>query len=206
MRHWVLTASLAVFVAGVSGSAEAHLVNTRLGDFYGGALHPLTGFEYLLPWLALVILAAFQDIRLGRWLFLIFPLGLLAGGELARLAPELTFVAVVNIALIAALGVLVALAAVLPPPVFVALCATIAIVQGYENGRAIELGADWVLFVGGLMAVGYAFVALVSGLTIAFLAQGISWRRIALRAGGSWIAAIGIMVFGFEIMRAGGAS
>ena len=61
-----LAATLALVA--VPLEAQAHLVNTRLGDFYGGMLHPLTGFEDALPWLALAVLAAFQGPHRARWL------------------------------------------------------------------------------------------------------------------------------------------
>jgi nickel/cobalt exporter len=38
--------------------ASAHLVNTDVGEFYAGMMHPLTSAEHLLPTLALALLAS----------------------------------------------------------------------------------------------------------------------------------------------------
>ena len=63
----------------LSTPAEAHIVASRLGDFYAGALHPLTGLVDVLLWAALGLLAGMQPPGRARWLVLLFPLGLLAG-------------------------------------------------------------------------------------------------------------------------------
>src|SRR5262249_19117849 len=86
----------ALFTFGVPGVAQAHLIDTRLGDFYGGVLHPLSGFEYALPWLAVAILAGLQGTRHARWVFAVFPLGLLVGIGLYLAVPAFGFTAWVN--------------------------------------------------------------------------------------------------------------
>ena len=205
MIRRVAPSVLGFLLAGAPSLAHAHLVNTRLGDFYGGMLHPLTGFEYALPWLAVAILAAFQGPRNGRWLFLVFPLGLLLGAGLFMVAPGWSFAPFVNVVLIAGVGLLVALAAVLPFPAFIALAAVMAVAHGYDNAQAMAYDTDRVLFIGGITAIGYAFIAMATGFCVAFLAGSGGWRPVALRAGGSWIAAVGLMVLGFQLVRAGGA-
>ena len=190
--------ALALALLGMPSVAHAHLVNTRLGGFYDGMLHPLTGFEDALPWLALAILAAFQGPQRARWLLVIFPLGLLAGGGLWELMPGLPFVAALSVALIAIVGLTVATAIVLPLPITLALGAIVGLVHGYLNAQAMTETTDHLLFVSGVTAVGYVTIALVAACATAFLQSNESWRAIALRAGGSWIAAIGIMAFGLQ--------
>ena len=63
--------------------ADAHIVASRLGDFYAGALHPLSDLQDLILWAALGLLAGSLGASKGRWLVLVFPLGLLAGLILA---------------------------------------------------------------------------------------------------------------------------
>jgi urease accessory protein len=203
MSYRLTAACLAFLLVCAPTASEAHLVNTRLGDFYGGAIHPLTGFESVLPWLALAILAAFQREQRGRWLLLIFPLGLAAGAGLSVLFPAPGIAAFLNLLSVAGVGLLVAFAAALPAPVFIGLAAVVAMVGGYDNGLAMAPDTNRILFVGGVTAAGYVFVTLASGLIFAFLdGGGGGWRSIALRAGGSWIAAVGVMVLGFELTRA----
>src|SRR5258708_31568745 len=74
-RAWVTGAALFASVE----AAQAHIVATRLGDFYTGALHPLTDLQDLILWAAMGVLAGSLGSSRGRWLVLFFPLGLFAG-------------------------------------------------------------------------------------------------------------------------------
>src|SRR5262249_29062696 len=129
--------ALAVVLLGMPSFAHAHLVTTRLGGFYDGMLHPLTGFEDTLPWLALAILAAFQGAQRARWLLVVFPLGLLAGGGVWVLTPSLAFVPAISVTLIAIVGLAVAAAIVLPLSITLALGAAVGLVHGYMNAQAM---------------------------------------------------------------------
>lgn len=200
MRSWRARGLMAATLAVLSASpSEAHLVSTRLGDFYDGALHPMTGFEFALPWLALIILAALQGPARGRWLILAFPIGLLLGATLSAWMPHLRAMELANLAAIAGTGLLVALALPLSVPLFIGLCLLVGLANGYENGEAMLFNTDQFLFICGVTAVGYAFAALALALVTQFLKGPGGWRSIALRAGGSWIAAVGIMVAGFQL-------
>ena len=57
------------------------------------------------------------------------------------------------------------------------------------------------LFIAGLAIAGYAFMTLATALVIAFLRGHGGWRQIALRASGSWVAAVGIMTLGLQVFR-----
>ena len=190
----------ALLLLGAPGEAQAHLVNTTLGDFYDGMLHPLTGFEDVLPWFALAILAAFQGPQRARWLLVAFPLGLLAGGGLWMAMPKIAYVPVVGAALIAVTGLAVATAVVLPLPVLTALGGLVGLVHGYQNAQAMTGLTDQLLFVSGVVATGYLCITLVSAVALAFLRGSGGWRAVALRAGGSWVAAVGIMVLGLQFV------
>jgi urease accessory protein len=183
-------------------AAQAHLIDSRLGDFYGGVLHPLTAFEEVLPWLALAALAAFQGAERARWLVVVFPLSLLAGGALSQL-PNPSFVPAVTVALIAITGLAVAAAVKLPLPVLLGLAGIMGLVHGYQNGQAMTATTDQLLFVAGVTAIGYAVMTIATGGAIAFLRGVGGWRPIALRASGSWVAAVGIMVLGLQFLTPG---
>ncbi len=193
-----------ILLAGMSTTAQAHLVDTRLGDFYGGMLHPLTAFEEILPWLALAILAAFQGPKRARWLLAVFPLGLLAGGILSLVLPNPLFIPAVSVALIAITGLAVAAAINVPLPVLIGLAAIMGLVHGYQNGREMTVTTDQLLFISGVTAIGYAVVTMTTAGAIAFLKGGAGgWRAIALRASGSWVAAVGILVLGLQFLKPG---
>lgn len=181
-------------------TAHAHLVETRLGDFYSGALHPLTDLQQMLPWMALAALAAFQGARHARWVILVFPLALAIGGVAAALFPPFPFAASAGLVLVAVTGLGVAAAASVPLPALLALAAVLGLLNGNENGAAMISTTDPFLFLSGMTAIGYAAITLMIGCALAFLAGVGGWRPIALRAGGSWVAAVGIMVLGLHLI------
>jgi urease accessory protein len=181
-----------------SGAAQAHIIGGRLGDFYAGAAHPLTDLQDILLWLSLGGLAGSLGAAKARPLILLFPLGLLAGvglHEATRLTLDGPLVAA---ALLVGLGLLLAAQLHLPRALLAALAFGLALVCGASNAAAMTGETNATLFAAGVAAAGYATITLVAALTVAFLeaAGSASWRRIALRALGSWIAAIGLMMGG----------
>ncbi len=193
----VLASALAL--VGVPASADAHLINTTLGDFYGGILHPLSGPEDVVPWFALAILASIQDPRNGRWLLFVFPIALVGGALLSVVAPALSISPAWNLAVIVVTGLAVAAAVKLPFPIFVGLGTLIALLHGYHNGQAMTQDTDRLLFICGVAAIGYVFVTLIMALAISFRQGGREWRLIALRASGSWVAAVGVIMIGLQL-------
>jgi len=76
MRQRNLRIALATaMVLGFAQSANAHIVASRLGDFYAGALHPLTDLQDIVLWIAAGLLAGSMGATRGRWLVLIVPVG-----------------------------------------------------------------------------------------------------------------------------------
>jgi len=183
-------------------AAQAHLIDSRLGDFYGGVLHPLTAFEEILPWLALAALAAFQGAARARWLVLVFPLSLLAGCALSQLLNP-SFIPGITLALVAITGLAVAAAVRLPLPGLLGLAAVMGLVHGLQNGRAMTATTDQLLFIAGVTSIGYGVITIAMGGAIVFLRGAGGWRPIALRASGSWVAAVGIMVLGLQFLTPG---
>lgn len=174
-------------------AAHAHLVSTRFGDFYGGMLHPLTALEHALPMLALGLLAGLQEPRVARWLLLAAPAGLLVGLVLAAVLPPLPQVSLVNLGSFVLIGLLVALGARLSAAVLIAIAAVFGITHGYENGLLLDAGVNKSLFDLGVATAGLVAWALIAAATVSLVRQA-GWARIAVRAAGSWVAAIGLMV------------
>lgn len=196
------TVALAAAFACIPGVAEAHLVETRLGDFYGGALHPLTDLQQILPWIALAALAAFQGPRRARWVVLAFPVALAVGGAASISFAVPAAAQIAGLLLVAVTGLAVALAARLPLGVLLALTVVTGLLHGAQNGAAMGPATDRLLFLSGMATCGYVVMTLATGSAIAFL-RGASWRPVALRAGGSWVAAVGIMVLGLHLALPG---
>lgn len=193
---------LAALVTGlVPTTAEAHLVTARFGDFYSGALHPLTALEHVIPWLAVGLLAGLQEIRTGRWMVLVFPVAIFAGTCGSAVWPSMALLSMVNLASFIVLGALVALAWRLPPPVLLGLGAAFGFSHGYENGLAAPPDGKLWLFGVGVTAAGYVIVTLITALTVVITRRR-GWPKVAVRAVGSWIGAIGIMLVGLTAFTA----
>lgn len=196
MRALALAALLLLAAA---SPAAAHIVSSRLGDFYGGALHPLTSLADIVIWLALGLVAALQPPHWARWIVLAFPAGLLAGFVAAPVAGWHTDPIALNAALMIGLGLLAAAAARLPGGVLLVLAVIVGVVRGAANASGLDPETDPTLFGAGLLLAGYAVVTLITALAGTFRRAGAPWRTIAMQAGGSWIAAIGLMVGGFAL-------
>jgi urease accessory protein len=181
--------------------AEAHIIALRLGDFYAGAVHPLTDLQDLILWGAIGVLGGTLGAARGRWLVLVFPLGLLTGLVLAQSFEITSTGSTVDAAMVLILGLLLATAVRIPTVVLCALAFALAAIRGAAN--AVDLGpeTDRLLFAAGLACSGYAVITLVMALVLAFRGEDtsapIGWRKITLQALGGWIAAIGLMMVGY---------
>lgn len=194
----VQRATVSALLLLVPAMARAHLVSTPFGDFYGGMLHPVTALEHLLPWLGLGLLAGFQHPTRGRWMLLVFPIGLLVGLGLAQWAPLVAPLSSLNVASFIVPGVLVALAWPVPLWALTGVGLAFGISHGHENGLAMSQQINVSLFVAGVAAAGYFVVTLIAAL-VSFLSQKRHGFRVAVRAAGSWIAAIGVMMVGLSV-------
>ncbi|WP_407178997.1 HupE/UreJ family protein [Bradyrhizobium sp. STM 3562] len=184
-------------------AAEAHIVASRLGDFYAGALHPLTDLQDIILWGATGVLAGSLGAAKGRWLVLAFPLGLLAGLVLGQSFGVASVWATVDAAMILVLGALLAAATRIPTGLLCALAFALAMIRGAANASDLGPETDRLLFAAGLACAGYAAITLAMALALAFRgpdsSPSITWQKIALRAFGGWIAAIGLMMVGFGL-------
>jgi urease accessory protein len=184
-------------------AAQAHIVASRLGDFYAGALHPLTDLQDIILWVAMGVLAGSLGAARGRWLVLVFPLGLLTGLVLGRAFGVLSAGPAVNAGMILVLGLLLAAAARLPTALLCAIAFGLAVLRGAANAGDLGPETDRLLFAAGLACAGYAAITLIMALTFAFrppdAGPSLEWRGIAIRAFGGWVAAIGLMMVGFAL-------
>jgi len=196
-RAGVAAAALLVSAQG----AQAHIVAARLGDFYAGALHPLTDLQDIILWIAMGVLAGSLGATTGRWLVLVFPLGLLAGLGLGPAFGVVSAGAVADAGTIAFLGLLLATNLRIGAAPLCLIAVGLALMRGAANAGDLGPETNRLLFAAGLAGAGYAAITLTMALTVAFrgtdAGRSIVWRGIAIRAFGSWIAAIGVMMGGF---------
>ena len=77
-----------------------------------------------------------------------------------------------------------------------ALCALLGLVHGYLNGTGMGLSVPAVVAALGLASGAFILVALAAAFVVQLRA---GWPRIAVRVGGSWIAASGLLMLGWSI-------
>jgi hydrogenase/urease accessory protein HupE len=101
----------------------------------------------------------------------------------------------INLASFIILGSLVALAWHLPTMLLLGLGAILGLTYGYANGLSLSTANPVPLFIAGVTISSYVVIALVTASAIA-LTRRTPWGKVAARAVGSWITAIGVMMFG----------
>ena len=196
-RKNAVRAVIAAVVVVSSRAANAHLVSTDLGPFYDGAAHPLVSPQDLLTILGLAILAAYGGAASGRRLIVSLTLAWATGvciGFAAVHGPMEFPVATAVVILI--LGVLGVSRMRVPLGILVPASAFLGLARGVMNGSAArDADGQWLSILGVVLGV-FVLGTLLTG--------GGKWlenRRFAvvLRVIGSWIAAIGLLMLGWEL-------
>jgi hydrogenase/urease accessory protein HupE len=183
-------------VALCSGPAEAHLNATGMGPIYDGLMHFLTSPEDLVPALAVALLAGLRGASFGRRTLFTLPAAWLLGilcGLTAAAASTGTLGASIWLLV---LGGLVVADAKLSMRAMTALSALLGLVHGYLNGTGMGLSVQAIAAALGIAAAVFVLVVLVAALVVQLRAH---WARIAVRVGGSWIAASGLLMLGWSI-------
>lgn len=161
--------------------------------FAEGFLNPLLTPAHALTLLALALCVGLQK-RLGAAL-LIFALALAAGFIAIVLAVETTPARMVLLADAAALGVMVAVAWV-PKPLVWLLAATAGTALALDSPpQAVAIAAAYATLAGTALGACGMLVVLA---TIASHANA-NWQRLGMRIVGSWIAASAILVLAVQL-------
>jgi len=186
-------------VAAYPGSAEAHLNSTGMGPVYDGLMHFVTSLDDVVPALALALLAGLRGASYGRRALFVLPSTWLLGGFLGLTAPATSGSALVSSLWLLLLGGLVAADAKLSPGLATVVVVLLGLHHGYLNGAGMGASGAAVTALCGLASAVFVFVALAAAFVVRLRAE---WARIAVRVAGSWIAASGILLFGWA-MRPG---
>jgi nickel/cobalt transporter (NicO) family protein len=167
MKPWrLLPFCAAVALASLLPSrASAHLVNTDVGEFYAGMMHPLTSVEHLLPILALALLASQRGKPAARAALVACPMALLGGTLAGSRLPPFAFFHLASFVVLMGLGTLLALGDRLkhiPPAAVGGLALLTGVILGYRSG--IDMAASKVAaqFIPGVALTGLIVVALVA--------------------------------------------
>ena len=178
--------------------ASAHLVTTGLGPVYDGIGHLVMTPEDLVPALAIALFAGLRGAAPGRRALFVLPLAWFAGGLLGAAIEGLPAVPVAAISFLI-LGLLIAADLKLSQKLVTAIVIVVGFVHGVLNGVALKEGAG-ILGLIGIMATLFVIVAIVSALIVSLKRP---WTKIAVRVAGSWVAAMGLLMFGW-MMRGQG--
>jgi nickel/cobalt exporter len=159
------SAVFAVCSVFLPAKAYAHLVNTNVGEFYAGMMHPLTSSEHLLPALALALMAGQCGKHAARATLLAFPAALLAGTISGSLLPPYDFFQVINLILLVVLGGLLAfkhrLSRITTMPMTMLALLT-GLILGYRSGMDMAAAKVAVQFIPGVVLTGLILVALIA--------------------------------------------
>ncbi len=172
--------------------ASAHLVTTGLGPVYDGIGHLVMTPEDLVPALAIALFAGLRGAAPGRRALFVLPLAWFVGGLLGVIIEGLPILPVAAISFLI-LGVLVAADLNLSQKSFTAIVVVVGLVHGVLNGVALKEGAG-ILGLIGIMATLFVIVAIASAFIISLRKP---WTRIVVRVAGSWVAAMGMLMFGW---------
>lgn len=191
-------AALMVLAAtALAGDARAHLVSTELGPFYDGAVHALVSPEDLLTILGLAIVAAHAGREAARRLLVALTVawgaGIVAGYSLLSGPWDVPAATAVTVM---ALGVVALLKVRVPARALAGVGAFVGFARGLVNGSAVH-AADgrWLPVIGVMAGVLLLTVILIGGSTR--IGRGRS--AVVLRVAGSWVAAIGLLMIGWQL-------
>jgi len=172
---WILAATL--LSLGVAGRAHAHEIRPALLGLFAAAL-----------------LAGLAGPQAGRWTLAVLPAAWLVGGMAGLLLPGVPALPGLSVLSFTALGVLVALDVKLPAWGVSALACLFGLLHGLLNGVALAQADKGVLTLLGIVISVFILSLLVSGTVVSLRP---AWTRIAVRVAGSWVAAVGLLMFGW---------
>jgi urease accessory protein len=185
---------LSTVLLGTPSVALAHLVNSGLGPVYDGALHLLLSPGDLLGLLALALLSGLRGASAGRMTVLGMSIAWLLAGLAGMHLPGIPALPLLVVVSLVVPGVMVAFDLKLPAILVAALAAFYGALHGLLNGVALaETGAGFTALLGIVITV--FLVSLLISATVVPLQS--MWSRIAVRVAGSWVAAVGILMFGW---------
>jgi urease accessory protein len=184
----------AVWILLIPDVALAHLVTTGMGPVYDGIGHLLLTPEDLIPVIAVALYAGLRGKIPGKRALFCFPLAWMIGG-FAGLLASTTPVAPMPMLSFILLGALVAADLRLPVNIITVLFIAVGIIHGFFNGIAMEGGPG----VSGLLGITSTLFVLVA-ITTAFVSSlQATWARVVARVIGSWITAVGLLMFGWLV-------
>jgi hydrogenase/urease accessory protein HupE len=188
--------TLTIVAALLPTTAQAHLTSTGLGPAYDGLLHFFTSPADLAAVIALALFAGLRGADHARRIVFALPCAWLLGSLIGLTNATPASGELVSASWLVGIGVLAAADVALPRAATTAVALLLGAMLGYSNGTGMPLSVSVLIALAGLAAAVFVTAALVAALVIRF---GTAWRRIGVRIAGSWIAASGLLLFGWVI-------
>jgi hydrogenase/urease accessory protein HupE len=177
-----------------------HLASTGLGPLYDGVAHLFVSVEDLLPVTTMALLAGLNGKRAGRVTLLVLPAAWMAGGLAGHAVGRTLPGSLLAAASMLVLGALTAADRRLGDRMVMALALLLGVLHGWLNGADIAAAGREALGLVGIAAAVFVVVALGAAVVVSLRA---AWARIAVRVAGSWAAAIGLLLLGWELRTRG---
>jgi len=191
-RHCMSFAVICLFVW--PANAQAHLMTTGLGPFYDGMMHLAVSPDDLLGVLAIAMLSGLVGKQHGRTVLFTLTSAWLVGGAFGLQLAEEVSLPVANTLSFLIVGVLVAADRKLPLLLVSGLSIALGLLHGFLNGTAMAQAGSGFLALMGITTFVFVIAAIVSAFVVSLQK---AWARVAVRAAGSWIAAIGLLMLGW---------
>lgn len=187
---------LAVLAAALPGVAGAHLNASGMGPIYDGVVHFGLSPEDSLPVVALGLFAGLRGPASSRLLLAVLPLAWITGGGLAMAGASLPAVllSALTAVLFLAIGGLLAANVALAPRLIAAVAGVLGLVRGLADLAGVEPSLPHAGALLGMAACVFTLFALAASLTLPLKRL---WMIVAVRVGGSWLAATGLLLAGW---------
>jgi hydrogenase/urease accessory protein HupE len=172
----------------------AHIVQTGWSVFYDGAAHVWSTPSDLLAALAVGLLAGLRGA--SRWTLIALPSAWVAGGVLGAQDPSGGILPLASAISVTLCGCLAAMDLALPRSLLAVLAGAVGGLHGYANGATLSHGRSVPMLVSGAALAALAIATMANVLVATSRAP---WQRIAARVAGSWIAATGLLLIGWQL-------
>ena len=192
--------TIAVLTGLAASPVHGHLVETGFGAFYDGLAHVAVTPADLLVVVAIALLAGQRGRDAARLALFALPVAWFAGGLVGARWPEATAWPLWTTLTFAVAGSLVALNARIRDVGVAALAIAAGLLHGLVNGATMVPGGSVGLALAGAVCAIFFLTAILAAEVTALPA---GWPRIVVRVAGSWIAASGLLMFGWLVRAAG---
>ena len=194
-------AGLALAVAALApAGAAAHGLSPAISSFYAGGLMVLVNPDDVLQLLALCAFAATYEPNRAGWAAEALAAGLLGGFALGSLLWVGSFPAWVSGAELLAIGTLLSAGIRLPFAVLTGLAAAIGLLRGVYDGLDAVARPDKLALAAGIGITAYLVMVIGIAVLVWLLPRIAAIRTVAVRAFGSWVVAIALMIEAFALV------